>query len=330
MDNSSQPSGSSTQGSNAGVSSAPQSSSLGRSFSKQSGRFQTIARVTVGVALVCVMAATVASAFHSMSRSVRLAGFDLNLATLIATGLFAIAIAVRLYRIWRNPERIWFGSRVLAERTRSLVWRYAVAGDPFPFLAGVSAEQTDKDYQQELDSLSKEAESGSILPLLSRNEPPQVFTVWMRQTRASSLDDRRTIYATQRIQKQVKFYNDRAHQNQQAATLTQWLLVLIELTGAALAALNALGFIQLDLVGIVGTVAAGVTAWVQFNQFSALANVYNGMVFRMTAYRERCESSTTSWTEERWAEFVTDVESALAAENGAWQRIVQQGLTTTQ
>ncbi|HZC05898.1 MAG TPA: SLATT domain-containing protein [Ktedonobacterales bacterium] len=320
----------SAPGSNSVTSSTPLSSSLARGFSKQSGRFQTIARVAVGVALVCVTASTVASAFHTVSGSVRFAGFDLNIATSIATGLFLIAIAIRLYRIWRNPERMWFGSRVLAERTRSLVWRYAVAGEPFPLLDGVPAEQTDRAYQHELDGIAKEAESGSVLPLLPRNEPPKVFTEWMLHTRAGSLEDRRKTYAAQRIQGQVDFYNNRAHQNQQAATLTQWLLVLIELTGALLAALNAANIVSLDLVGVVGTVAAGVTAWVQFNQFSALANVYNGMVFRMTAYRERCESNATIWTEERWAEFVSDVESTLATENGAWQRIVQQGLTNSQ
>lgn len=315
----------------------PKMPTIQRAFSKSAGRFRKIASRTVAVALIFIGVSTVASVFHAQSLKVPLLTYHVNLATGIAAVLFALAGLIRLYRIVLAPDRIWFGSRVLAERTRSLSWRYAVAGAPFP-LTSASPDNTDERFQKALDAAAGEANKGGIRYRKPRPQDEiRVITDWMRRTRAKSLDDRQspndlrslddrhTVYATERILDQQSFYERRERENSRAAAISQWLLFIIEVVGAVLAGLNAFAVLNLDLVGVAGTVAAGVATWVQFNQFTELASTYGAMAYRMAGYRERCLSMAALWTEDRWAVFVGEVEDALGEENGAWQRVVQKG-----
>lgn len=304
----------------------PVMSTLLRQFSKNSRRYKTISQWAVGLALVLIAISTAASAFHVQSPHFTLFDHSLNAVTTGAVVCFLAASFIRLYRIARGPERIWFSSRELAERTRSLIWQYAVAGGPFPRPVN-GPDNADTHYQHLLDKIAVEArDSGVRYRTPHATTGIHVITDWMRETRAKNLMDRRAIYATQRIEDQEGFYITREHEKSRAATISQVLLYVIEIVGAVVAALNAIGYIQLDFVGVAGTVAAGVAAWVQFNQFTELAGTYSAMAYRMAGYRERCLRETTPWTEEDWAKFVSEVEDTLSEEHGAWRHIVQQGV----
>lgn len=303
----------------------PMMSTLSRQFSKNSGRYKKISQWAVGVALVFIAVSTLASAFHSGSPKFPLAGYHVAYVTAIAAVLFLLASLIRLFRIIRDPERVWFGSRVLAERTRSLGWKYAVAGDPFP-RTGMSPDDAIAQYQAQLDKAAVEANDAGIHYLAPENTTGiDVITGWMRETRASSLDQRRAIYAEQRIKDQQTFYTNRMRTYNSRVLQSKWVLYIIEFAGFALAALNAFGILQLDLVGVIGTIAAGIAAWVQFNQYTELSATYGAMAYRMAGYREQCRNDATPWTEERWAMFVKMVEGALDEEHGSWRHVVQQG-----
>lgn len=305
----------------------PQMPTIQHAFSISSRRFQKRARVAVVLALFFIGVSTFVSAFHLQSPYFLLLAYRVNLVTTIASGLFLAAGGIRLYRIFRGPERIWFGSRALAERTLSLSWRYAVAGAPFA-MPGAGQDDTDLRFHQELNNAADEATEGGIHYSKPRGiKDIDVITEWMRQTRIKSLPDRCKIYAEQRIRDQEHWYAKREAENSRAATFSHWMLFAIEILGAALAALNALALLNLDLVGVAGAIAAGVAAWVQFNQFTELASAYGAMAYRMASYRDRCLNNAMPWTNERWAAFVGEVEDTLREENGSWRRIVQQGAT---
>ena len=302
----------------------PEMPTLSRQFSNSARFFQRMSRALVSIALVLIGISTLASAVHSLIPHFLLLGYQVNYATAIAALFFLIASLIRLYRIIRRPERAWFGSRVLAERTKSLVWSYAVAGAPF-LRSGAPVEINEK-YQQALNDAASEAGQGGIRYHTPRKgQEIQVITAWMREIRAKDLDERRGIYAKQRIRDQENYYSTHEREYSRKAVIWQWVLYGIEFAGAILAALTALAVIPLDMVGVVGTIAAGLAAWVQFNQFTELAGAYDAMAYRMAGYREECTDNATPWSEERWVKFVEKVEGALDEEHGAWRRIVKEG-----
>lgn len=302
----------------------PGYSTLSREFSNSARWFQKFSRVLVALALILIGVSTLASAIHPLVPHFLLLGYRVNYATAIAAILFLIASSIRLYRIIRRPERVWFGSRVLAERTKSLAWSYAVAGARFP--RSGAPEAINAQYQEALNEAATEAGQGGVRYHTPKGKDDiQVITSWMRETRAKDLGERRTMYAERRIKDQEGYYSKNERKYSRRAFIWQWVLYAIEFAGAVLAALNALAFIQLDLVGVVGTIAAGLAAWVQFNQFTELAGTYDAMAYRMAGYREECIDNTTPWNEDRWAAFVEKVEGVLDEEHGAWRRIVKEG-----
>lgn len=303
----------------------PKLPTLQQAFSKRAGFSKWTSRGAVAAGLLLVSGSAVASVFQSHHYQVTVLTYHINLATSIAAILFLLAGVIRLYRIFGAPERDWFGSRVLAEHTRSLGWRYAVAGTPFP-LPGPDPDDSHLRLEQALNEAANEANAAGIDFHMPRGTQEIDFaTAWMRQTRERPLDERRALYAELRIKHQERYYIQREQKSRHAAKIAQWALFGIEIAGAGLAALNALAFLNLDLIGVAGTIAAGVTAWTQFNQFTELAGSYDAMAYRMAGYRERCLDNQPPWNEERWAAFVDEVENALREESGTWKRLAQQG-----
>ena len=302
----------------------PGYSTLSREFSSSALGYQWRSRVLVALALAFIGVSTLAGAVRPLFPHFPLLTYQVNYATAVAAILFLFASSIRLYRIIRRPERIWFGSRVLAERTKSLAWSYAVAGARLP-LSG-APETINTQYQEALNEAATEAGQGGVRYHTPKGKADiQVITSWMRETRAKDLGERRRIYAERRIKDQEDYYSKNERKYSHRAAIWQWVLYGIELAGAVLAALYALAIIPLDLVGFIGTAAAGLAAWVQFNQFTELAGTYDAMAYRMAGYREECTDDTTPWTEDRWAKFVEKVEGVLDEEHGAWRRIVKEG-----
>lgn len=302
----------------------PGYSTLSREFSSSARWYQRLSRVLVALALILIGLSTLASAARPLVPHFPLLTYEVNYATALAAILFLIASSIRLYRIIRRPERVWFGSRVLAERTKSLAWSYAVAGGRFP-LSG-APETINAQYQEALNEAATEAGQGGVRYHTPKGKDEiQVITSWMRETRAQDLGERRRIYAERRIKDQEDYYSENERKYTFRAAVLQWVLYGIEFAGAILAALFALAIIPLDLVGFVGTFAAGLAAWVQFNQFTELAGTYDAMAYRMAGYREECTDNATPWDETRWATFVERVEGVLDEEHGAWRRIVKEG-----
>src|SRR5262245_4365558 len=52
-------------------------------------------------------------------------------ATVGATA-FVVAGAVTGYLLRSRPEQLWYDARAVAESAKTLAWRYAVGGSPFP------------------------------------------------------------------------------------------------------------------------------------------------------------------------------------------------------
>lgn len=302
--------------------SKPEMPTVSRSMSANSRFYKKVAVRALFFALLLTGVSTIVSAFHGVVGRISVLNFQINLTTGIASVLFLGAVGIRLYRIIRNPERIWYGSRSLAEQTYAVNWDYAVGGKQFP-LPDERPAATEQRLHSALDQATQEATEGGIFLLrgIKPDDHAQVITPWMRGTRGKPLDFRRAVYAEHRIKYEEDHYRVRALQNYRSLVVAQWFLVIIEVLGATAAGLNAVGILSLDLVGVAGTIAAAVTAWTQFQQYAALTGAYSAMQFRMAGYYERCTSDATVWTDANWAMFVAEVEDALAAEHSAWKSL---------
>jgi hypothetical protein len=300
---------------------------LAQATSAASRAYQRLARLALGTALALVVLATLASPFHSLNQTISFSRWNVNVATAVAAAAFALALLVRLYRIMRRPERVWYDSRSLSEQAKSLAWAYAVGGTPFPegvpsesAALGVSAPSDQ--YGRALQGLIDEAERRHVpLHRPKHGGPVQDITDWMATTRRKPLPERARVYGEQRIGDQQRFYARRTDHYTRIARRWNVGLLLLEAGGAAAAGLRALNVVQFDLIGVAGTLVAAGTAWLQFNQFVTLSSTYAAMDFKLAGYERRCHD--TAWTEPTWAAFVREVEDLLGQEHSSWRQTVQ-------
>jgi hypothetical protein len=100
--------------------------------------------------------------------------------------------------------------------------------------------------------------------------------------------------------------------------MRQWtgILFLTEIAGATAAIFKAIGLLSIDLLGLIGTLAAAATSWLESRQHETLAQSYSVAAGELTAIRARLDFQET---EEEWAAFVNDAESAISREHTLWR-----------
>lgn len=260
---------------------------------------RTFLRITC-TRLALMSGAAAAGAFAYSYR-----GIDLVSAT--AAAALAAAGTLELVLWQSRPEKTWYRARALAESVKTLAWRYAMRAEPFQ-----DETHADERFLQRLAAVRDEVKG--IVAVLAEG-PPELITPWMREMRAAELAMRQQAYLRHRIDDQLSWYARKtAGNNSQAARWSVGLLVVNAL-GAAVAVLKSVGLVTVDILGVLGAVAAASVAWVQTRQYTSLAAAYATTHHELLAVRERVIRATGT----TWAREVSDAEDAISREHTMWQ-----------
>ncbi len=223
---------------------------------------------------------------------------------------FVTALLVEVSLLRHRPERTWWEGRAVAESAKTLAWRFAVCGEPFPIVTPL------QEAEDELIRQLREARSGlehaGVVP-----EKAVITQVsdGMRQLRSRPLEERKDIYRSGRIVDQCEWYTSKARWNHQRSERWSYGLVCLEVIGAVAAILHGTGTVRIDLMGITAAAVAAGATWLQAKQHATLAKAY------AVAAQELAEASTQiDWqkTEDEWARFVDDAEQAISREHTRW------------
>jgi hypothetical protein len=266
------------------------------------GQRQYVKSVRFRLTLAVVAAITGVLTWQVGARGIDLAA--------IGTALALIAISLTELNVTSvRPADQWYDGRALAESAKSLAWRYSVGGIPF-------AKQDDEGsvkrrFIEQMACLLEEAPNTSIKP----SQRP-VVTEQMLTLRAGDLAARKAAYLQSRIADQQKWYSGKAQLNEKLAGRWRIALITIEILGIGAALAKAIGYVNLDLAGIVAAVIAAGTAWASLRQFSTLARAYTFAANELSIARERLElvNDETSWAAE-----VADSEEAVSREHIMWR-----------
>lgn len=265
------------------------------------GQRQYVKAVRFRLVLAVLAAATGAVSWKVGVRGIDLAAFGTALA------LIAITVTELNLRSVRPADQ-WYDGRALAESAKSLAWRYSVGGIPFAMKDDDSAKRR---FIEQMARLLDEAPNTSIKP----SQRP-VVTEHMTALRASDFHTRKRAYLQSRIADQQQWYSGKARLNERLANRWRAVLLVVEVVGIAAAIAKAVGYVNLDLAGIVAALIAAGTAWMGVKQFSTLARAYTFAANELTIVRERLElvADETSWAAE-----VADSEEAVSREHTMWR-----------
>ncbi|MFI7495804.1 DUF4231 domain-containing protein [Kocuria sp. M4R2S49] len=220
---------------------------------------------------------------------------------------FLVALASELASWVQQPEHSWYGGRAVAESTKTLAWRYAVGGQPFP------VTMPDDMARELLRSGLEEVLRETSEYMIPRSEHA-VVTPAMEQLRQQPFDVRREAYVRGRTEDQRRWYTAKAEENRRRSQAWRLLLVLAEVTALVLAFLRVFVGWPWDFAGVLGATVAGGAAWVAVKQFAPLASAYSTAAKELLFQVDRLGRVP----QEQWAAAVANVEGAISREHTLW------------
>jgi len=228
----------------------------------------------------------------------------------IATALALVGVVLTEVGLRTDkPEERWYDGRTLAESAKSLGWRFSVGATPFP--CGGDENATEQRFTRQLRQLLADAPVTSISP------PDRgAITEGMRRLRAADLATRRACYLEHRVDDQQRWYARKAIDSERQARHWQTGLFVIEGVGIAAALARAVGYVQLDLAGVVAALIAAGGAWSGMRQLSTLARAYTFAANDLAIVRDSLQGAST---ESSWADEVADAEDAVSREHTMWR-----------
>jgi hypothetical protein len=242
-------------------------------------------------------------------QSLRVGPGRLDVLAALAGLLFLVSVGCQVHRALSKPENSWYAGRAGAESVRTMAWRYAVGGDPFP------KDLPDKDvaniYLARLTGILAELRD---LDFASTAPDDSELTRGMKDLRAAPFLDRRAADKRDRIQNQIIWYATKASSHDKAARLWLQLSALASLAGVVAAGLRMFGVIDIDLLGVAAACASAAIAWNQLNQNRNLMSAYRITARELTIIRDQIDHLI----EAEWPSFVSNSEEAVSREHTLW------------
>lgn len=252
--------------------------------------------------------AAVLAAVAAICSGLLMAG-EVEVFGLVAAAFFVIALGLEVWLLADRPEKDWYDGRALAESAKTLAWRYAVGGAPFP-VENDGAEASGR-FSEELAALREDAPDVNIVLTGS-----DVVTTKMAELRRQPADARRTVYIEGRILDQQTWYARKAEYNTRRAKLWKLVLIALEFLGVILALVKAFGYLHVDIASVTGAAIGAGAAWLGIKQHESLARSYTFASSELWLVAARLREITD---ERAWAAEVADAEEAISREHTMWR-----------
>jgi hypothetical protein len=224
---------------------------------------------------------------------------------------FVLALAAMFYLATERPDRSWFRGRAGAESVKSLAWRYAIGGEPFP-ISGLSSRDVDQRFEEQLRAVCIALED---LSWTSDEGDDAQITPPMKALRATDLETRKAAYAAGRIADQEHWYASRSRRNERDTRRWSTLALLITFGGLIAGVVRIVHDYHVDLLALAAVAAASLTAWAETRQFRALATSYASAALELGTVSVRLPHIDS---DAEWATFVRDAELAISREHTLW------------
>jgi hypothetical protein len=270
-------------------------------LASRDGQSHTLDRIRWALALGVIAALTGLTSWR-----IGKAGLDPFAAIGAACFIGSLVLVLKLSA--DQSERGWYLGRAIAESIKTLAWRYAVGGDPFPIDA--PERETDREFLQRTQEVIARGKDLTFVPVAGEQ-----ISAEMRAIRHLPLTERRESYRSGRIQDQRGWYTDKASDNASSAKRWGYLTITANCLGIAGATARFFGWVDVDLLGLAAAVAGATTAWMQVKQHRVLAASYAMASQDLGLVMSRLDLAMDDGA---WALEVSDAEDAISREHTMW------------
>lgn len=236
-------------------------------------------------------------------------------ALMAITGAVLLGISLVLTGIMRitQYEKIWYGSRAIAESVKTLTWRYMTGAEPYTL--NLPPQAVDDKFTSDLSTILSEHKGLSGALGGDVGVKPYI-TERMLETRSQDTECRKTIYLSERVNDQRKWYNRNARLNERLEQ--RWFFGVM--ASQALALLSAILLVRwpelpINLTGVFSALASAVLAWLQVKQHQTLAQSYGLAAHELGLISEKARYVKT---DDELSAFISDAENAISREHTLW------------
>ncbi|CAD0358718.1 DUF4231 domain-containing protein [Xanthomonas hortorum] len=232
--------------------------------------------------------------------------------TVAALQLVALlaALGCSIYLFSMRPDRFWYAGRAAAESIKTIVWRYISRAEPFQGADDKARTQ----FHIKLKAVADQ--NRDVFKSFTEHLNGTQITSVMDQLRRKDLDERKKVYAEDRVADQQLWYAIKARFNEKMSKRFFWILIVINslaVVSAILRIVNAATpFWPTD---VLVAAAASVLSWMQAKRFSELAASYALAAHEISFIRDQ---SLLPSTDEDFSIFVGDAENAFSREHTQW------------
>lgn len=233
---------------------------------------------------------------------------ELDVLAALGVASFTAALILELARGRSKPERDWYEGRAAAESTKTLAWRFAVGGDPFPV-------DDVESLQHFIDRVQAVVDTFAELELPAVDAERTQVTRRMLELRDAPLEARRDSYREGRLREQRAWYVRRSKDHDRYVRRWRRFAVGATIAGILGGLARFAGIVDIDFLGLGAAAASAATAWNQLRQHQTLATSYALAAQELALAEARLPAAEK---EADWALFVSDAEDAISREHTMW------------
>lgn len=278
-----------------------------RSADRASAESQRTFLLCMATDLTLIVAASVLGAFSFSSATAK------SSLALVSAILMSVGLLLTLYIRSQKFEQSWYDGRAVAESVKTRAWRFMTCSEPYrETLTKAEASslfvKTLQEVMQERKAFSASlGDDTSLTPQIS----PKMLAV-----RQMSLPERKSIYLSQRINDQRKWYSSKSKMNKKSARV--WFNAIM--LSQAFALFSSLALIRwpnlpVNVSTFFAAAAAACIAWLQLKRHQELSNSYGLAAQELGLIAEQAQSITAP---DKLSAFILDAENAISREHTLW------------
>lgn len=229
-----------------------------------------------------------------------------------ATVFAIISLVTTLVLKERRYENSWYMGRAVAESIKTRSWSYMMRARPYTGI--VDEAEASKSFIRDIGAILKE--KGPLILTKQRTGHETEISEVMRQIRSSSLEERKALYLKERIGDQERWYGSKAAISGKKESNVFFSVIGIQCL-AVIVAMYALiwNHAPSGLVGVLASFSSAALAWLQVKKYQETAQSYSVTSQELGLVEALARSVVT---EDQFAAFVEDAESAISREHTLW------------
>uniref|UniRef100_UPI00404781DB DUF4231 domain-containing protein n=1 Tax=Roseivirga sp. TaxID=1964215 RepID=UPI00404781DB len=235
-----------------------------------------------------------------------------NWAIWTSTALILVSAILSTLMLVLKFEKGWYEGRAVAESIKTLCWKFMTGARPF----SIDLNET-KAQNLLIENFKKViGHRKDFFTLIGSDfAENEQLPVELMNIRKLSKDERISIYKTERLEKQKKWYTDKTTENKKWTKISFTVIILAQVLAVISLILKIKFEFEFSIAPILVTISTAFIAWLQLRRYQELSQSYLITATELSLIKSKINQVDT---ESDFSEFVDDSETAISREHTLW------------